>query len=127
MVMSTNGPGLFTYNPDGSRQRNPDISDADYAKGIEELKNLQIEALWQAATDHEQAYIYGSAIGVLAVGVLQGKPKSLAVKGWIDSIWALYYQRKPQVTEVWNTALNDFSSCGPMPYSCPELMTEIGF
>lgn len=88
-----------------------------------------ISQLWQAAHDYEYAQISGSAIGLLALGVAANRPKALVVQAWIHSIWALYYQRKALVTgeATIDPALLDFSSCGPISHTVPELMTEAGF
>lgn len=81
----------------------------------------RISALWQAAHDYEYAQVSGSAIGLLAIGVLQGLPKCLAVQAWIKSIWTAYYERK------FGTSTNtDFSIAGLCPHSVPELMVELG-
>ena len=82
-----------------------------------------LQALWQSATDYQERYISGAAIGLLTIGVIQGKPKSVAVMAWINSVWAIYYQRKPAVTADHVDA--DFSSAGPMPYNVPELQDEV--
>jgi len=82
----------------------------------------RVARLWQAAHDYEYAEISGSAIGMLALGVGQAKPKCLAVQAWITSIWALYYARKAS-----GSAEIDFTGCGPMPYTVPELMEEMGY
>lgn len=89
------------------------------------LVDANISMLWQCAHDYEFACINGSAIGILTMGTMLQKPKSLAVTAWIQSIWGLYYQRKPMVTSVRDTSLFDFSMCGPMPYSVPELIAEV--
>lgn len=80
--------------------------------------------LWQAAHDYEYAQISGSAVGLIAVGVMLGKPKCAAVQEWIKTIWGLYYQRKATVTPFFKPSL-DFSSCGNIPASVPELMAEL--
>ncbi len=85
-----------------------------------------ISALWQAAHDYEYAQISGVAVGLLVLGVLQSKPKAYAVQMWSKAIWVLYYARKPTITDVYNPAMQDFSSVGPIPYSIPELMAELG-
>lgn len=81
----------------------------------------RIAALWQAAHDYEYAQISGSAIGLLAMGVMQSKPKCLAVQAWIKTIWTEYYTRKAGTTTD-----TDYSVVGVSPYSVPELMTELG-
>lgn len=117
---------LFIDLADGNGPiRNPEITDEEYASGLEEMKNNNIRTLWQAAHDYEFEQISGSAIGLLVLGVLQAKPKCTAVRNWINSIWALYYSRKPTVTHVFDPQLQDFSSCGPIPYTVPELMVEL--
>jgi hypothetical protein len=64
------------------------------------------------------------AIGLLTIGVIQSKPKSLAITMWSQSVWNEYYVRKAAVTL--DSALDlDFSSFGPMPYSVPELQAEV--
>lgn len=93
---------------------------------LESLIPEKCEALWQAAHEYEYLRISGSAIGMLVLGVLQGKPKCVAVQSWIQSIWNLYYQRKVLVTVMDEPNL-DFSSCGEIPYTVPELMEELGF
>lgn len=81
----------------------------------------RIASLWASAHDYEFQQVSGSAIGLLAIGVMQGLPKCLAVQSWIKSIWTLYYTRKATgSTDV------DFSSIGDCPHSVPELMQELG-
>lgn len=96
---------------------------ADVAQANVESANAQrIAGLWQAAHDYEFEQISGSAIGLLAMGVMMQKTKCLAVQDWIKSIWTLYYTRKAT-----GDASTDFSSCGACPHSVPELMAELGF
>jgi len=81
----------------------------------------RIASLWSSAHDYEFQQVSGSAIGLLAIGVMQGLPKCLAVQSWIKSIWTLYYTRKAMgSTDV------DFTSVGDCPHSVPELMQELG-
>lgn len=82
----------------------------------------RIEALWTAASKFEQQSISGSAIGLITMGVIQKKPKSIAVQQWIKSIWDEYYIRKSDKT---NFDL-DFSIIAEIPYTVPELMLELG-
>jgi hypothetical protein len=79
--------------------------------------------LWQSATDYQERYISGAAIGLLTIGVIRQLPKSSDVMAWINSVWALYYQRKPLVTA--DHVDCDFSNAGPMPYTVPELQEEV--
>jgi hypothetical protein len=81
----------------------------------------RVASLWQAAHDYEYAQVSGSAIGLLAMGVMQGLPKCLAVQNWIKTIWAAYYERKATGSTNF-----DFSRSGECPHSVPELMQELG-
>ena len=115
---------LWIDNGNGPVQ-NPDLTQDEFNEGLAVFVAQNIQALWQAATDYESAQICGSAIGLVTLGTVKGLPKSLAVLAWIQSIWTLYYQRKPQVTYQWDSALMDFSSCGPIPFTIPDLIAEV--
>lgn len=92
---------------------------ADPDPAIIEAK--RIASLWQAAHDYEYAEISGSAVGLLAIGVMQGKPKCIAVQNWIHGIWAEYYTRKAGTSTD-----TDYSVCGTIPHTIPEIMNELG-
>lgn len=81
----------------------------------------RINSIWQAARDYEYAEISGSAVGLLTMGVMQGKPKCIAVQNWIHGIWAEYYTRKAGTSTD-----TDYSVCGTIPHTVPELMEELG-
>ena len=98
---------------------NQDAKEAADARLIAE----KIEALWQAADRYTSGYISGVAIGILTIGVMQQKPKALAVTAWSSAIWSEYYVRKALVT-VNSVDNHDFSSFGPIPHSVPELQME---
>jgi hypothetical protein len=85
----------------------------------------KIEQLWSAADKYVNGYISGVAIGILTIGVIQAKPKCLAVTGWSQAIWTEYYVRKAGITLTSELDL-DFTSFGPMPHTVPELQAEIG-
>lgn len=91
------------------------------AARIAGIEASRIAALWQAAHDYEYAQVSGSAIGLLAIGVMQAKPKCLAVQNWIKSIWTEYYTRKATGSVDYS-----FAGIGPCPHSVPELMVELG-
>ena len=83
----------------------------------------RIASLWQAAHNKEFSAISGSAIGLLALGVLQQKPKCTDVQNWIQTLWNGpdgYYSR----VESGSTD-TDYSNIGDMPYRVPELITEV--
>lgn len=89
-----------------------------------ESKAYCLDKLWQSATAWQERYISNAAYGLLAIGVIQSKPKCLACMTWINSIWMdHYYVQKPLVTHDY--AGYDFSVCGPMPYTVPELTAEV--
>lgn len=115
-------PALFTAseNPDGTLTITP-LDPEVIAARVASAEAMRIGSLWQAAHNYEYAQVSGSAIGLLAMGVMQGKPKCMAVQAWIKSIWTLYYERKAGVSTG-----TDFSRIGPVPYSVPELMAELG-
>lgn len=50
----------------------------------------KIESLWSAADKYTSSFISGVAIGILTIGVLQQKPKALAISSWSSSIWEEY-------------------------------------
>jgi len=99
-----------------------------------EEENAQLEAdiiagnvamLWRAAHDYEYSQVSGTAVGMVTIGIIQGLPKCLAVSAWCSTIWTLYYVRKAEVVAGGSADL-DFSWCGEIPYSVPELMVETG-
>ena len=91
-----------------------------------DAKDLQrkYDYLWKAASDFQSGQISGAAIGLLTIGVLAQKPKCTAVQAWIKSVWVEYYTRKAGVNLQNNVNL-DFSICGNIPYTVPELMEEV--
>lgn len=105
---------------------NPDITDEEFAAFQARTIADSLVALEEAVASYERSYIYGSAIGMLVLGVLANAPKCLAIKQWIVNLWLLYYDRKALVTADYDPTLYDFSPAGPMPYSIPELMQEVG-
>lgn len=124
--MSFPQKSLWIDNSDGTgSHRNPDITDAEFEAGIAAMKASNLEALWQKATDYQSGFISDAAFGLVTKGSIKGLPKSLAVEAWINSIWSLYYERKPLVTHEWDATLYDFSTLGPMPHSVPALMEEV--
>ncbi|MGZ5628657.1 MAG: hypothetical protein ACXWFA_18200 [Methylobacter sp.] len=117
----------YPYNAIGAAEIGewiePDYDDAGLYQALV-AKNIQV--LWQAAHDYEYQYINGMAIGLLVLGMIQSKPKAIAVQQWSKTIWDLYYARKSVVTDVFDDTFQDFSSIGAMPYSVPELISELG-
>lgn len=97
------------------------MNQAAEAERIAGIEASRIAALWQSAHDYEYAQVSGSAIGLLAIGVMQAKPKCLAVQGWIRSIWTEYYLRKSGTSTDYS-----FAVIGACPHSVPELMVELG-
>lgn len=97
-----------------------DITDEMNAKDLQR----KYDYLWKAANDYQSGQISGAAIGLLTIGVLAQKPKCTAVQAWIKSVWVEYYTRKAGVNLQNNVNL-DFSVCGNIPYTVPELMEEV--
>lgn len=88
---------------------------------IAQIEQARVDALWQGAYKVEYAAISGSAVGLIAMGVMQGKPKCLAVQNWLKTLWAEYYARKFSTSTDY-----DFSAYATCPHSVPELMQELG-
>lgn len=115
---------LYIY--DGTeRIQNPDLTQAEFDAEVESRRQHYISRLWDAAHAYEFSEINGTGAGLLAVGVMRKLPKAMAIQAWVTSLWALYYQRKPLVTHEMGDELLDFSQCGPMPHTIPELMAEV--
>ena len=87
---------------------------------------VSIDRLWSAAHLYEYNNINGSALVLLAKGVVSGKPKALAVEAWITAIWKRYFQQKAKILNGNNSFDSDFSSLGKIPHSIPALMAELG-
>ena len=85
----------------------------------------KIESLWIAADAYVSGYISGAAVGILTIGTIQQKPKCLAVSAWSNAVWADYYARKAAVQPGVDID-TDYSSHGPIPYTVPELQSEVG-
>ena len=83
------------------------------------------EMLWTAADRYTSQYISGGAFGMLAVGMMLGKPKCISVAAWSGAVWQAYYDRKELITTD-STVDHDFSSFGPIPHTVPELRVETG-
>lgn len=83
------------------------------------------ELLWQAADRYTSRYISGGAFGMLAIGMMLGKPKCAVVTAWSGAIWEEYYMRKELITAV-SIDDHDFSGFGDIPHSIPELKAEVG-
>ncbi len=60
-------------------QEQIDANIAAQAAADQATINAKVEALWTAADKYTSGYISGVAIAILDIGVLQQKPKALAV------------------------------------------------
>jgi hypothetical protein len=105
----------------------PDPIIPPYVPTTEEIvgiMQMKYSELWRAATEYQENYISGAAIGLLTIGVIQGKPKALAIMAWIQDIWMNhYYPQKALLTYA--STIYDFSACGMIPYTVPELTAEV--
>lgn len=81
-------------------------------------------SLWTKAHNYEQQNISGVGLSILSLGVAQNKPKAIAVAGWTQQLWGLYYLCKAQIS-LETTPDCPFESVGDMPYSVPELSVEV--
>ncbi len=101
------------------------INEANKLIEDEKIRARKIEALWAATDKYVTGYISGVAFSILAIGVMQAKPKALAVAAWSSTIWTEYYVRKADIT-LESIDNYDFTSFGAIPHSIPELQIEIG-
>lgn len=106
------------------RDKTAEELQADKDKDAARLDS-KLDALWSAADAYQSSYISSVAVGLLTIGVMQQLPKALAVMAWSSSIWDAYYTRKATVT-LDSVDDHDFTVCGPMPHTVPELRTELG-
>lgn len=88
------------------------------------LLQYKYDILWQAANNYQESFISGAAIGMVTIGVLQSKPKCMAVLNWIQNIWDIYYLRKAEITVETEPDL-DFTMCGLIPHTVPEIKEEV--
>jgi hypothetical protein len=95
-------------------------SEEHIAAQLASIEAARVASLWQAAHDKEYDAVSGSAVGLIVMGVLQGKPKCTAVQNWIKSLWSEYYTRKASGSNNL-----DFSIIGECPHTVPELMSEL--
>lgn len=109
----------YPENVNGSWVQTWEVTDLS-PEELAQAEANRIESLWQAAHKKEFDSINGSAVGMVTLGLLAGKPKCQAVQAWIQSIWNLYYERKAS-----GSTDTDYSVCGEMPHSVPELMAEV--
>jgi hypothetical protein len=105
----------------------PDVIFTPPEKPPKTQEELEDE-LWYNCNKYQMRRISGASLCILTIGVLQGLPKSLAIKAWIKDLWTGpngYYERKALVS-ITNPVSLDFSDKGEMPYSIPELNAEVG-
>lgn len=96
------------------------LSQAQIDEAANTREANRVSMLWQNAYDYEFSQISGTAIVFLVLGVLQNKPKALAVKTWSQSIWTEYYVRKAS-----GSSSMEYTAIGPCPYSVPDLIMEL--
>ena len=126
------GPVNFSrFAPEDARRTEVIRSDAGTMTAAQVLAicptvmDAKYKSLWDAASAWEQKYISGVALSLLTLGVLQNKPKSLAIAAWSNNLWnGIYYPRKALVNLDSDPDCN-FSPAGDMPYSVPELSAEV--
>jgi len=85
-----------------------------------EVETRRIQALWTYASQFESNAITATVAGLVTRGVIQNKPKALAVQAWVDAIWAEYYARKASGSDN-----IDFTTVGTCPHTVPELVAEL--
>lgn len=117
--------GNWIWDWDINWMSDAEITSYVATKTIADAAKIQtkIDSLWASANSYVNGYISGLAVTILAVGIIQKKPKALAVSQWSDAIWAEYYNRKAGITATSNVEYS-FDSFGAIPYTVPELMAE---
>jgi hypothetical protein len=102
----------------------PDLTPEELAEQEDAIIAQKQTQLWNDADQYQMKFISGAALSLLTLGVLQQKPISLSIMAWIQTIWnGNYYPQKAALTV--DSPVFDFSVCGPMPYSVPELSAEV--
>ena len=91
-----------------------------YDRIAAEVETRRVQRLWESASRMESQAISATVAGLVTRGVIQNKPKALAVQSWINTLWAEYYTRKESGSDDMN-----FASVGAMPYTVPELAAEL--
>ncbi len=87
--------------------------------------DAKYKRLWDAASAWEKKNISGVALSLLTLGVIQQKPRALAIAAWSDRLWnETYYPRKALISLETEPDC-DFSGVGDMPYTVPELSAEV--
>ena len=105
--------------------QNPALTQDEFDAGVAELKAQNLQFLYDIAFRYQDTRFGQSGSHKLAIGIVKGGPVAKSIDTWIDSVWALYYQRKPLITEKWDDALFDFTSCGEPPHTFTELVAEV--
>jgi hypothetical protein len=91
-----------------------------------ELTLAQKQAkLLSAFSFYEHSQIFGSGIGLLTLGVLQQKPRCLAVQMYLKTLWEDYQARLTALNNGQNVSF-DFSNNGDKPFSVADLMEDLG-
>ena len=116
-IDATRNVVIVTYNVVPLTADDLAIKEAERAK----IDAERITKLWQAAHDYEFASLNGSAVGLVTLGIIQSKPKCLAIQGWTAALWTEYYTRKAN-----GSMDTDFTTVGACPHTIPDLMTELG-
>ena len=92
-----------------------------YDRVVAEVEKRRIEQLWASASGLESSAISPTVAGLVTRGVLQSKPKCIAVQAWVNALWAEYYARKA-------SGSNDMGfvpAVGLCPHTVPELVAEL--
>lgn len=100
-------------------------TEAEYMPLLQAHRESYLPALWSAADKYQTEFISSVAIGLLTIGVIRQLPKALAVMAWSQSLWAEYYVRKAAI-QAGAEPNYDFTGCGVMPFTVPELQQELG-
>jgi len=92
-----------------------------YERVAAEVEKTRINSLWFSANRLESYILTPTVVGLITQGVIQGKPKCIAVQAWVNAIWAEYYVRKASGSDD----INYIPVVGNCPHTVPELVAEL--
>ena len=119
-------PAIVANNCSWITKLTPEITAILQAAGFYDRIAVEVEArriqiLWASANQFESNAISATVASLVTRGVLQSKPKCLAVQAWVDALWTEYYARKASGSDD----MNFMPAVGLCPHTVPELVAEL--
>ena len=91
---------------------------------LETKLEVKRKLLKEAASNYEANGFSNIGNSILTIGVIQSKPKALAVAAWAEALWTEYFRRAALISLDTMPDL-DFSSIGLVPYDILQLKEEL--